>query len=228
MKLSFVRSEAVVSDVRTFIFEPEESISWLPGQYIHYKLPHPDADERGTERWFTNSAAPFENHVAISTRINSEQGSSFKRALMALQPGDLIEADAPQGDFTIGDPDRNYIFIAGGIGITPFRSILFDAYNKGLKLKVNLLYATRSNDIPFKDELNLFATNNPNLKIEYIIDPASIDTDLMKSRIEAVEDPLVYISGPKPMVKNFARQLREMGLDKSNIKKDDFPGYKAY
>lgn len=227
MKLRFVRSEKVVGDVVSFIFEPEQPITWKPGQYMHYVLPHPDEDDRGTERWFTNSAAPFEGHVMISTRIN-EQGSSFKKALQAMQPGDEIEADGPEGDFTVEDPERNYIFVAGGIGITPFRSILYDAYNKGLKLKVKLLYATRNEDIPFKDELELFAANNPNMSIEYIVDPQVIDNKLLKDRIDELENPIVYISGPKPMVKSFAKDLKELGLSKENIKTDDFPGYEGY
>lgn len=227
MKLKFVRKEKVVGDIISFIFEPEEPITWEPGQYMHYLLPHDNEDDRGHERWFTNSAAPFEGHIVISTRIN-EQGSSFKRALNALQAGDEIEADGPEGDFVLEDLDRNYIFVAGGIGITPFRSILYDAYNKGLKLKVTLLFATRNQDIPFKDELEQFAANNPNIKIEYIIDPQSIDKELLKDHISAVNDPIVYVSGPKPMVKDFAQQLAEIGLSKENIKTDDFPGYKTY
>ncbi|HEX5456111.1 MAG TPA: FAD-dependent oxidoreductase [Candidatus Saccharimonadales bacterium] len=227
MKFRFVRSEKVVGDVVSFIFEPERPISWKPGQYMHYLLPHENEDDRGHERWFTNSAAPFEGHVMISTRI-SEQGSSFKNTLQALQPGDEIEADGPEGDFIVEDTDRNYIFVAGGIGITPFRSILYDAYNKGIKLKVKLLYATRDYDIPFKDELEQFNANNPNMSIEYIVDPNSIDKDLLKKRIDETENPIVYVSGPKPMVKSFAKDLRDLGLSKENIKTDDFPGYKAY
>ncbi|HEX5797681.1 MAG TPA: FAD-dependent oxidoreductase [Candidatus Saccharimonadales bacterium] len=227
MKLRFVRSERVVGDVVSFIFELEQPITWKPGQYMHYLFPHENEDDRGHERWFTNSAAPFEGHIMISTRI-SEQGSSFKRALRALQPRDEIEADGPEGDFTVEDPERNYIFIAGGIGITPFRSILYDAYNKGIKLKVKLLYATRNEDIPFKDELDLFAANNPDMSIEYIVDPQVIDNELLKKRIDELENPVVYVSGPKPMVKSFAKDLKELGLGKENIKTDDFPGYEGY
>lgn len=227
MKLRFIRSERVVGDVVSFLFEPEGPLSWKPGQYMHYLLPHDNEDDRGHERWFTNSAAPFEGHVMISTRI-SEQSSSFKRALQSLQPGDEIEADGPEGDFTVEDPNQNYIFVAGGIGITPFRSILYDAYNKGINLKVKLLYATRNDDIPFKDELDLFDANNPNMSIEYIVDPKSIDNEMLKQRIDEIENPVVYVSGPKPMVKSFAKDLKELGLAKENIKTDDFPGYEAY
>lgn len=227
MKLKLIRKEKVVGDVTSFIFEPEERLNWKPGQYMHYLLPHDNEDDRGHERWFTNSAAPFEGHVMISTRI-FEQSSSFKKALDAMQPGDEIEADGPEGDFTVEDLDRNYIFIAGGIGITPFRSILYDAYNKGINLKVKLLYATRNHDISFKDEMDQFSANNPNMSIEYIVDPNIINQEILKARIGEVENPYVYVSGPKPMVKDLARELAELGLSKDNIKTDDFPGYKVY
>src|SRR6185437_11630262 len=100
MKFKFVRSQPVVSDVRSFIFEPEEPVKWQPGQYFHYTLPHDNQDDRGNERWFTCSAAPSEGHVMISTRI-SDKSSSFKKVLDKLQPGDEIEVDGPEGDFTI-------------------------------------------------------------------------------------------------------------------------------
>lgn len=227
MKLKFVRTEPVAADVTSFIFEPEEPVNWKPGQYFHYVLPHPDADDRGTERWFTNSAAPSEGRIMISTRLTADHGSSFKKALQNLQPGDDIEADGPEGDFTVQDFNRNYIFVAGGIGITPFRSILTEAHAEGRPLKATLLYANRTNDIPFSEELERIAADNPQLHIEYIVQPNRIDGALLGEYINAVDNPIVYVSGPEPMVKDFAAQLAAMGLDEANIKTDDFPGYEA-
>lgn len=227
MKLQFVGAQPVTGDVVTFIFKPEQPISWRPGQYFHYQLPHDAADDRGTERWFTNSAAPSEGHIAISTRIDPEHGSSFKKALKALKPGDTIEADGPEGDFVIEDEQRNYIFVAGGIGITPFRSILKEAYAQDKQLHVTLLYANRNADIPFQEELEQFALTNPNLRIKYIVQPERIDLNLLKQYIAEVENPFVYISGPEPMVKAFAEQLQGSGFPEESVKLDDFPGYEA-
>lgn len=228
MKLRFVESKNVTDDVKSFIFEPEAGLSWKAGQYMHYLFPHSNEDDRGHERWFTNSAAPFEKHIIISTRIASEKVSSFKHALASLKPGDEIEADGPEGDFTVEDQDRNYIFVAGGIGITPFRSILAEADHQRIKLKATLLYANRNSDVTFKDELEQFAAHNPNLKIKYLIDPEKIDQQLLKEQISAVENPYVYVSGPEPMVKGLAAQLEQLGFAKENIKTDDFPGYDSY
>lgn len=228
MKLKFMGSHPITSDVTSFIFEPKQPLSWQPGQYLHYNLPHSGADDRGIERWFTNSAAPSEKHVMISTRLASDHSSSFKNALQKLQPGDEVDADGPEGSFTVEDFSRNYIFVAGGIGITPFRSILVEADRQGQQIKATLLYANRSNDIPFKDELEAIASRNSQLKINYIVQPQKIDRDLLKQYVGVVENPIVYVSGPEPMVKSLADDLAVIGLPKDNIKTDDFPGYEAY
>lgn len=227
MKLKFLGSHPVKSNVVSFEFEPEGNLSWEPGQYLHYVLPHADADDRGTERWFTNAAAPSENKVMISTRIDNEHSSSFKRALLAMHPGGEIEADGPEGDFTVDDDSKNYIFVAGGIGITPFRSILTEAQNQGRKLKVTLLYANRDQEIPFEDELEGYAASNPDLKIEYIIQPETLDAERIKQEADKTGNSVVYLSGPEPMVKGIAADLEKLGLDKANIKVDDFPGYEG-
>jgi ferredoxin-NADP reductase len=227
MKLKLVSKTPVTADVVSFVFEPDTPLTWQPGQYLHYVLPHPDADDRGVERWFTNSAAPSEGHVQISTRLANENGSSFKRALNALNVGDEVEADGPEGDFTVEDFDRHYVFVAGGIGITPFRSILVEAQKQGSPIKATLLYGNRSNDIPFKEELDLIASVNPELEISYVVDPERIDATLVKQYVDAAQDPLVYLSGPEPMVKGLGAELKELGVDEAVIKIDDFPGYEA-
>jgi ferredoxin-NADP reductase len=227
MKFRLIRSVPVTADITSFVFEPEEAVKCVPGQYFHYTLPHKGADDRGDERWFTNSAAPSEGRVMISTRIAANRGSSFKHALQQLQPGDEIEADGPEGDFTVEDISRNYLFVAGGIGITPFRSILVEASKEGKQLNATLLYANRTSEIPFSEELDQIATTMPTLKIKYITQPDRIDNDLLKLHIKTVKNPIVYVSGPEPMVKSFAEQLAQLGLKEENIKTDDFPGYEA-
>jgi ferredoxin-NADP reductase len=228
MKFKFISSEPVKGDVVSFLFEPDQPVSWHPGQYFHYVLPHPDADDRGVERWFTCSAAPSEGHVMISTRVRSDNLSSFKRTLQSMKPGDEIDVDGPEGDFTVKDLSRNYIFVAGGIGITPIRSILVESGSQGQQIKVDLLYANRNNEVPFSELLEELASNNPILKVNYIIDPQKIDLELLKKHIESVENPIVYISGPEPMVKSLSEQLAGIGLSKDNLKTDDFPGYETY
>lgn len=226
MKLQLKSISNREGDVKEFAFQPPQSFTWEAGQYMHYALPH-DADDRGIERWFTISAAPSEGEVRITTRINHEHSSSFKTKLQTLQPGDEIESDGPEGDFIIEDPSRSYLFIVGGIGITPIRSMLVEAESKGLKLNATVLYANRNQDIPFRDELDEMLTRNPNLRIEYVVEPNRLDEAKLSEAIKTIQNPLVYISGPEPMVKALAEQVKAMGIEEQNLKLDDFPGYEG-
>src|SRR5450756_2841841 len=84
-------------------------------------------DDRGSDRWFTIASAPYEKHVMLTTRFAAKESSTFKQTLKALKPGDTVEISDLDGDFTVDDPQQHYVFIAGGIGITPFRAILKQA-----------------------------------------------------------------------------------------------------
>jgi ferredoxin-NADP reductase len=227
MTLKFIGAKPVVADIKTFMFEAEQPLTWKAGQFNYYTLQHDNPDERGIKRWFTISSAPSEKHITITTRIDADHGSSFKRALDKLRPGDTIEADGPEGDFVIEDPTRNYLWIAGGIGITPFRSILVDKADKKVKLNVHLLYANRSNEIAFKDTFDELQKKNPNLVIDYIVQPDRIDEKLLKTTISRIDNPYIYISGPEPMVEAMIEQIKGLGVSEDNIRGDYFPGYQA-
>jgi ferredoxin-NADP reductase len=228
MKLRLISVTNREGDIKEFAFKPAEPLSWQAGQYMHYVLPQDTVDDRGIERWFTNSAAPSEGEVRITTRINHDRSSSFKTALQALQPGDEIEADGPEGDFTLEDLSRNYLFIVGGIGVTPVRSMLVEAHSKGLKPNATLLYANRSvESVPFRSELEGLQADNPNFKIVYVIDPDRLDETKLRTAIDAIDDPYVYISGPETMVKALAEQVKSLGITEDNLKIDDFPGYEG-
>lgn len=226
MILTFVGSEKREADVTTFRFKPEEAVTWQAGQYLYYTLPHDNPDDRGIKRWFTIAAPPSSGEIRITTRIvEGQQRSTFKEALHNLKPGDTVEAEAPEGDFTVDDPARSMIFIAGGIGITPFYSILAEASANDQKLHVHVLYANRTDEIVFRDEFAKFQEQNPGLKIDYIVQPDKLDDAKLQAAVQAEENPLIYISGPEPMVDAIGDQLVNLGVDEKNIKKDHFPGY---
>lgn len=208
----------------TFSFAFDEDFTWQAGQYLHYVLPHEDADDRGEERWFTISSAPHEKEIRITTRF-AEKSSSFKKALFALPLGATLEADGLEGDFVVEDPAQEFIFIAGGIGITPFRSILLDLDHRGLPIKGKLLYTNRDTDIVFKKELDELVAKHPDFKVEYVIDPQRIDEAYIQNAVPDLKAPLFYVSGPAPMVFALSDALKVMGVPEAHIKLDDFPGY---
>lgn len=223
LTLKSVRPEA--GNVKTFVFSPESEISWKAGQYMHYVLPHEPADERGNERWFTISSAPHEKDVQITTRIFDGDGSSFKKALNAMSVGDQIEADGPEGSFVVDDPNQEHVFIAGGIGITPMRSIIAELAHHNLPIYISLLYANRDENVVFKDELEAIADKHHNFNIEYFIGDNLIDKDALAKYLSG--SAVFYVSGPKPMVEAVNQQLLGLGLDSERIKLDDFPGYET-
>lgn len=227
MKLKLIEKKPEVRGVESFVFEPSEPLSWKAGQYLHYRLTHDSADDRGIERWFTASSAPYEKNIMITTRIADAKGSTFKAALQALPIGGSIESDYVDGDFTVEDPSEEYVFLAGGIGITPFHSILKEADHAGMKLRVTLLYANRDENVTFKEELTAWAARNPNLVIRYLTSPERIDRGTIEASVADVKTPMFYISGPEPMVKSLALTIEEMGVPTEHVKLDDFPGYPA-
>lgn len=228
MKLTFKERIKEREDITRFAFAPTEPVSWQPGQYIHYTLPHSDADDRGIERWFTISSAPFEKDIWISTRINKERSSTFKQKLLTLAPGDTIETDTPEGDFTLTDLTKNYVFVAGGIGITPFRSMLNQLHHEGKSIRAELLYANRDElTIPYKSELEAIGREHGGLNITYFIGNNRIDAAALKAAGAKLNNPIYYVSGPEPMVEAFKTILESMGVDNEHSKFDYFPGYEA-
>lgn len=227
MKLKLVEKRQETPEVTTFIFEPLESLTWHPGQYLHYVLHHLPTDDRGSDRWFTNAAAPFENHVRITTRQTTDKGSSFKKKLFSLVEGKKIEMSVIEGDFIVADENQELVFIAGGIGITPFRSILTQLDHDKKPINVTLLYSNRDQNIVYKDELEEIAKNNSNFKIHYIFSPEHIDEAKIKDVVPDLQKPLFYISGPEPMVDALGETLKKMGVAEDRLKQDWFPGYPA-
>jgi ferredoxin-NADP reductase len=227
MKLKLIEKKQETKDVTSFIFESPEKIQWLPGQYLHYVLHHEPTDDRGSDRWFTNSAAPFENNIRITTRYATEVSSTFKQKLFSLKEGKSIEFSVISGDFTLDVPEDNHVFIAGGIGVTPFRSILKQLDHDKKPINVTLLYANRDQDVVFKDELEAIAANNPGLKIHYVFSPEHVDENKIRELVPDIMTPIFYVSGPEPMVDALSETLKKMGIKEEHIKGDWFPGYPA-
>ncbi len=224
MRLTLKETRRETPDAISFIFQPERPLSWQAGQFMVYHLPHPDMDDRKDERYFTISAAPEEGHVMLTTRFN-DKSSTFKNALRNLAPGETVEADPPDGDFTLPDPTEEAVFIAGGIGITPYRAILEDLDKRGMPIRATLLYANRDDNFVFKDELEALVRKNPGFKIIYFVSPNRIDENAVRQNSPDLMKPVFYVSGPEPMVEAFQKMLQELGIPAPHIKTDFFPGY---
>lgn len=223
MNLTLTTKRTETPDVVSFIFTPEPGFSWKAGQYLTLVVPHENPDSHGTEHYFTIASAPYEGVVQITTRLT---GSTFKNALNTLPIGSTLEAKEVDGDFVLDTPAGEYVFIAGGIGITPIHSILKQLDHEGKPITATLLYGNRTEDAVFKDELATFAAKNPALTIHYIINPEQIDSDQVRKYVPDLKTPVFYISGPEPMVEALEKKFaEELGLTEEQMIRDYFPGY---
>jgi ferredoxin-NADP reductase len=164
MKLKLIGTKPEAGNVKSFIWQPEQPVEWIAGQFMHYSLKMPDGSIN--KHYFTVSSPPHTGTPQISTRISE---SDFKQTLNSLKIGDFIEATPPDGDFVWEDSDKPILFIAGGIGVTPFHSILLDRDHNNLPLNLTLVYASRDDKIVFKEEFDALAKKHSELTIKYIV-----------------------------------------------------------
>jgi ferredoxin-NADP reductase len=218
MKLRFKETRVEAGDVRSYIFAPEEPLEWIAGQSIRLELPRPTYGV--DDRRFTIASAPCEKDIVIATRKGI---STFKQTLASVKPGDIVNAYAIEGEFVWGPEERPRLFIAGGIGITPFRPMLFQRLHDHQPIGVSLLYSNPDQHVPFKPELDRWAGEHREFDLHYLIGER-ITAGYIKAHAPKWQESLVYISGPEGMVEALSRALIAEGLPPSHLKKDRFTG----
>jgi ferredoxin-NADP reductase len=220
MDLTLTRKQHLAGNAWLFTFTPERPLSWMAGQFIRVELPHKHPDAEGTKRQFTIASAPADGVVQIATRLT---GSTFKRALNALPPGATIRmVDPPAGDF-VWPPDGSLplLFLAQGIGITPFRSLLRQRCRLGLPLSARLLHANLAPGVPFQDEIEEW-TADPQFTVTFL--NQAITPALLSHLVPNLRGALVYASGPLQLTR---LMLQPVNLPTSQLKQDQFPNYAA-
>ena len=225
MKLKLIGKRQEAENITTFIFAPDPSadgFTWEAGQFMIYSLPHEKEDIRGRQRFFTISAAPFEKRPMISTRIFPKP-SSFKKKLNNLKIGDEINAKGPDGDFVVDNIEQNSVFLAGGIGITPYRSIILDLDHQNKPMNITLLFSNKTSDFPFRRELDEAAEKNSSLRVHYL--NKRVDENVIRELVPNVSDSIFYVSGPDAMVEEMLEVLKSLEIKEENIKSDYFSGY---
>lgn len=215
-KIKLLQSKQEAGNIKTFAFETKGA-SWLPGQYAQYTLEQVAGDEKAKKHYFTLASAPSEGEIHISTRISD---SPFKQALNSLQPGEEIDIQGIEGEFTWED-DKPVVLIAGGIGVTPYRSILLARAKQGASLNAHLLYFGRDENFAFRREFDQLASEHAELRIDYLVGHA-ITADSILDLAPEARERTTYISGPESMVDTIGEDLANKGV---SLKQDWFPGY---
>jgi glycine betaine catabolism B len=239
-RLALLRSVAVSPDVIDFFYAPSPPLAYQPGQYMEWTLAHDRPDRRGTRRYFTLASSPTERTVRIGVKF-ADRGSTYKRAMVAHGwRGAPIIAAHVAGDFTLPrDPRRKLAFIAGGIGITPFRSMVKFLTDRGEQRDIVLLYANRrAEDILYRDVFAAAQRAFGLRAVAVLSDRGSappgwvgaagrIDAALIARQIPDYRERLFYVSGSPALVESVQRALRELGVKPDRIKTDWFSGLAA-
>lgn len=224
-------------DIYEFSFTPDKKMDFLPGQYLEWTLDHKKPDTRGNRRYFTIASSPTENVLKLGIRFSPES-SSFKKELLSIELGSSISASQLAGEFILPkDINKKMVFMAGGIGITPFRSMIKYLIDRKEKRDIVVFYSNKTlNSVVYKD---IFDEAKEKLGIKFIyfitaedatqentnIQKGPINKDLIKKEIPDYLDRTFYISGPYGMVEAFKAELVEAGVSKGDIKTDLFPGF---
>ena len=226
----------VAPDIYDFVFAHARSFAFAPGQYMEWTLGHHGPDARGNRRYFTLASAPTEKTLRLGVKFYPES-SSYKKAMLNMKAGDEIVASQLAGDFTLPEnPRQKLVFIAGGVGVTPFRSMIKYLLDTHRPRPITLFYANKFvDDILYKDvfdraqhELGIqtiyTVTDARNLPASWTGFTGRITPQLIKSKLPDYRRCIFYISGPRSMVDSFKETLQQMHVPPSHIRIDFFSG----
>jgi glycine betaine catabolism B len=223
-------------DIYEFVFGLPHRLAFAPGQYMEWTLGHDDPDSRGNRRYFTLASAPTESELRLGVKLY--QGpSSFKKALVSMTGGSEIVAAQLGGDFVLPeDPKQKCIFIAGGIGVTPFRSMIKYLLDTRQSRPILMFYSNqRVEEIVYRDVFDRAARELGIYTIYTVTDPANlppnwqggvgrINPQWIAQAAPDYRSCFFYISGSVEMVHAMRDMLRKMGVREAQIKTDYFAG----
>lgn len=236
LRLTLAKKTELAPGLWDFAFSADVRPRFEAGQYLEWTLPHEKPDARGNRRTFTVASSPSESLVHLGARVPAQNPSSYKRALAALSVGDVVFGSNVLGDFTLPAASNVPIaWIAGGIGVTPFRSMAQDMVETQTHRDVVLFYACNSPaDFAYEESFHLAAPYGVRLaRVATGKDtPADwggycglITADMVRKEAPNYASRLWYLSGPPMMVNAYRTLLASMGVPKRQIRTDYFPGY---
>lgn len=227
----------VAERTMAFQFEKPDGFTFKAGQFIDVTLVDPsETDGEGNGRAFSIASAPDEDTLLVATRMRD---TAFKRVLGVMPIGSHVQIEGPFGSLVLHtDPSRAGVFLAGGIGITPFRSILLRATREHLPHRLIFFYANRRpEDAPFLEELEALQRHNPS----YTFVPTMTDMSrsnrswqgatgritqvLLTKHLQSAPSPIYYMAGPPGMVRAMRTLLDSMGVAGGDIRTEEFVGY---
>lgn len=222
-KSKLVKKDPVAVGTMAFYFQKPASFEYRAGQTIDLTIT--ETGGAGITYTFSLASAPYEEQLFIATRMRD---TAFKRVLGKMEPGAEVGIDGPFGSFVLhNNASKPAIFLAGGIGITPFFSIAKQATHAGLPHQMSLLYSNRRpEDAPFLKELKELEEKNQNFNAMAInTERTGHITGEMIVKIPDYQNAIFYLAGPPRMVAGMFKILKNLAIDTDYIKTDEFAGY---
>lgn len=234
----------VAENTMAFQFDKPPEWSFKAGQFLDITLLNPpETDAEGNTRGFSISSAPYEPNIMVTTRLRD---TAFKRVLKSMALDSEVKIEGPFGNLTLHNiATRPAVLLAGGIGITPFRSIVMNAARKKLPHRIFLFYSNRRPEgAAFLEELQALEQQNPNYKLVATMTGTEKSTRAWKGEVGLINHqlldrylkpaaspewysaaPIYYIAGPPQMVRDLQTMLTSAGVDSDDIRIEEFSGY---
>lgn len=235
MRSTIKEKREVAKRTLMVVFDLEgQEVDFTAGQYFWVELPdRGHQDERGLRRHISIVTSPTERGVlGLATRLRD---TAFKKTLAELEVGDEVEVEEPKGSFLLpDDTDREYAFLAGGIGITVFRSMLRFIADTGLPYRVTLVYSNRDREsAAFLDELEELGARIPGLRVVLTMtqdrgwegEQRHIDEAMLRDHLGDLDRYTFFVAGPPGMAKGVDAMLKEAGVDDDRLHTGSFAGY---
>ena len=233
IRLTYLGKRQIGAAAWELSFQPARPVRFLPGQYMELTIPHRGADFRGSRRYFSISSAPSASGPLTFAITVPAKSSSFKQALLDLEPGELVRGTGVGGDFALpADASEPLLLVAGGIGITPFASQLAHATERGDKRDVVVVYATSAaGELPYRELLErsgarvvLYGPEPTALPAGWVYGgEGRVTGERLAAAVPDAAKRRAYVSGPPALVNDLRRALRSQGTKR--VHSDYFSGY---
>ena len=228
----------VAEGTMAFALDRPTTFDFRAGQYMVVVLPDPPhTAAEGNRRVFSIASPPRDTtRLLLATRMT---GTALKRSLAEVPLGTLVDLSGPAGDFVLHeDASRPAVFIAGGSGITPFRSMLHDAVSRRLPHRITLIYSNRTPEgAAFHEEFSRLAQTHANLAYVPTMTQADkarqpwggergyVNADFLRSHITEIATSIFYLAGPPGLVAGITKAVSEAGVDPAHVRSEEFAGY---
>jgi ferredoxin-NADP reductase len=231
------KREDIAEGTMAFHFSKAADFQFRAGQAIDVTLLNPpETDAEGNTRTFSLASSPFDVDLMIATRMRD---SAFKRVLRRIALGTEVKIEGPSGSLVLHHKaEKPGVFLAGGIGITPFLSIIRQATHDRTPQQLYLFYSNRRpEDAPFLDLLTEADNQNPDFHLietmtemnkshrEWKGETGFIDKVMLAKYLPSLQGPIYYIAGPPALVEAMRGTLTEAGADEDDIRTEEFSGY---